>query len=155
MPCPNRGINGDRQRIMVPLPVNERRYLGNLSSKGMLYFAIPDARWTVRRAAPPDRATDCAAPCWSGARLAAHRFLGALLTATLVVRSSLAFEIPLQAGDAEERPWTFDQVILDQAPLANDRINDLAIGDINGNDQLDVWPQRRTGRGGERDGSPI
>ena len=98
--------------------------MGIFSSKSMMYCPLPDARWTV----PP-----------------ARRLLGVLLAGTLVVSPSLAFDVPPQDNDAEERAWTFDEVILDQAPLANDRINDLAIGDMNGNGLLDVWVSGRNG----------
>jgi hypothetical protein len=46
--------------------------------------------------------------------------------------------------------WSFEEIILDQEPLASKRINDIAIGDIDGDGRSDVWV---SGRNGEDDQS--
>lgn len=53
----------------------------------------------------------------------------------------------LGTRNVQSQSWTFDELILDENPLATDRINDIAIGDLNGDGLRDVWVSGRNGSG--------
>ncbi len=67
--------------------------------------------------------------------------------AIIAAGAGLAFALQPRDGAAGEARWAFAEVILDPAPLANNRINDLAIGDLNADGLLDVWVSGRNGSG--------
>ena len=54
-------------------------------------------------------------------------------------------------GDAHSEAcaarWSFEHVVIDESPLATYRINDIQIGDINGDNLPDIWTSGRGGGG--------
>jgi FG-GAP-like repeat len=50
-------------------------------------------------------------------------------------------------GAASAGEWAFSEVVIDQEPLADDRVNDLALGDLNGDGRPDIWLSGRNGEG--------
>jgi hypothetical protein len=50
-------------------------------------------------------------------------------------------------GAASASEWAFSEVVIDQQPFAEDRVNDLALGDLNGDGRLDIWLSGRDGEG--------
>ena len=62
--------------------------------------------------------------------------------AYLFLAASFSCALPQAALAAR---WSFGEVILDETPFASKRINDIAIGDIDGDARPDVWVSGRNG----------
>ena len=80
----------------------------------------------------------------------ARSILQALIALTvtfILVGSTLAMDVDERAAHlshaAEHTDWPFKHVVIDAAPLATFRINDLQIGDINGDGLPDIWTSGR------------
>jgi hypothetical protein len=58
-----------------------------------------------------------------------------------------AVGLSVAGSTASADEWAFSEVIIDENPLAEDRVNDLAIGDLNADGRPDIWLSGRNGDG--------
>jgi hypothetical protein len=76
-----------------------------------------------------------------------HSLRVPLFTATARVYAGAFVAVALGANAALAGELSFSQQIIDDQPLASDRVNDIAVADIDGDGKLDIWLSGRDGRG--------
>lgn len=72
-----------------------------------------------------------------------YAYSGFMLFALLFTMSGCTSTSTASEPARQDPDWPFQHIVVDPSPTATYRMNDIAIGDINGDGQLDIWTSGR------------